>query len=155
MVVAINVVAASGIAKIADMERPASLTVRSHRIMGMVFMVQLTNLGFLAAFVHLDLDVHIFGEGIFGLIGNGIFTDLVSEWYVVVGSSVLLTTCLQTVCPLLGILTSWLQVARRWCCACRWRARSTLVDLYTPPHFELAMQHAQQLCILFVAFMFS
>mmetsp|Transcript_160945 Transcript_160945/g.516589 ORF Transcript_160945/g.516589 Transcript_160945/m.516589 type:complete len:1006 (-) Transcript_160945:309-3326(-) len=155
ILVAINVACTGGIAAIADAERHLSLTKRSHRIMAMVFLVQLINMGFITAFVHFDLGVHVLGEGIFGLVGNGIFSDLVFEWYVVVGGSILLATFFQTLCPLLGLTTAWVGKAKRCCCSRRQKTSRQLRELYTPPHFELAMQHAQQLCVIFVAVMFS
>lgn len=155
ILVAINVACTGGIAAIADAERHLSLTKRSHRIMAMVFLVQLINMGFITAFVHFDLGMHVLGEGIFGLVGNGIFSDLVFEWYVVVGGSILLANLFQTLCPLLGLTAAWVGKAKRCCRSRRQKTSQQLRELYTPPHFELAMQHAQQLCVIFVAVMFS
>lgn len=158
-VVVINVATTPVVVLIADLERPASLTTRSHRVMSMVFLVQLINLGCITALVHLKLNINILGKGLFGLVGSGTFSDFVFEWYVVVGASVLLSMLLNTFCPLLGVLWAWILAAQRWCRRRRLRAkghsRSELVELHKPPEFELAVQHAQQLCTIFVTLIFS
>ncbi|CAK0796203.1 unnamed protein product [Prorocentrum cordatum] len=160
MVVVVSVAATPLIVYIADWERPQSLTAQSHRVMSVVFFVQLINIGFMTLLVNFRSRINVLGGGLFGLIGDGDFSDFGFEWYAEVGASILLTMAINAVCPLLSVLWVWLLGARRQYCVRRLRAkpghhRGRLFELHTPPEFELAVQHAQQLCAIFVTVMFS
>eukprot|EP00931_Biecheleriopsis_adriatica_P053837 TRINITY_DN31602_c0_g1_i1.p1 TRINITY_DN31602_c0_g1~~TRINITY_DN31602_c0_g1_i1.p1 ORF type:complete len:1123 (+),score=214.48 TRINITY_DN31602_c0_g1_i1:94-3462(+) len=159
VVVAVNVATTPLAVWIADLERPESLTTRSHRVMGIVFLVQLINLGFVTVLVHWKLE-----PDFLGLIGNGSFPRMDAKWFLVVGSSQVLTMILNTFCPLLGVFSAWLQSAWRWCGVKCLRCRSQrsqvqvqakLLDLHSPEQFELAVQHAQQLSAITVTLLFS
>ena len=41
-------------------------------------------MGLITALVHFHFGVSVLGEGLFGLIGNGSYADLVAEWYLCV-----------------------------------------------------------------------
>lgn len=128
--------------------------------MTVVFCVQLIDIGLITALVHWRAPVDVLGQGLFGIIGNGSFSDFEFEWYMVVGASILVTMTINALWPLFSVTYVWMMNVLRWCCVRRLsrrrrRVRTELMSLHTPPQFDLAVQHAQQLCGIFVTLIFS
>lgn len=90
----------------------------------------------------------------FGVVGR--FRSFERGWYSMVGSSLIITMMLNSVCPAFTHLLQWLlKVVQRPCCRCRAKHQVELLRLYTNPPFDLATRYAQLMATCLCTLIFS
>lgn len=134
---------------LARVERPRSITALNKSIMNMSTIMYVLALGTIRVFINAKLPFNILS-----LFGNGKYTDLVPEWYVFVGSSVMLTLGLNSLYPVCEVLRGPSDYCWLWFRRSRQKLITDLLDLYTPSAFPFALRHAEQLAQLFACLTF-
>eukprot|EP00439_Symbiodinium_sp_Y106_P045555 s5630_g5.t2 len=152
----INIAAGVLISLIAHFAQPPNFTVLESRIMQMTFVVKVLTLGVVVTLVNADFQFYIGSfKGLLGLLGAGQFKDIDKAWNAAVGVEILTLIVFSIMNEIIAIAFVLLFKLKCYCLAGRkvdWRS---MKELFTPPQFELANYHADQLSLVFACLLFS
>ncbi|CAE7222388.1 unnamed protein product, partial [Symbiodinium sp. CCMP2456] len=152
----INIAAGVLISMIAHFAQPPNFTVLESRIMQMTFVVKVLTLGVVVTLVNADFQFYIGSlKGFLGLLGAGQFKDIDKAWNAAVGVEILTLIVFSIMNEIIAIAFVLLFKIKCYCLAGRkvdWRS---MKELFTPPQFELANYHADQLSLVFACLLFS
>jgi len=146
---------------LANFDRPLSLTQMNYNVMFNTAVFQIVNLGVIPIIVNANflMPNGFLGtgggneemSGIFGLFGNGPYSDIVSDWYISVGSAMMLALLANTfTTPLMGLTQAPLFWGKKWLCQRKVLLRKDLIDLFTPPDFPMPIRAGQAVAAIFV-----
>jgi len=143
LVIVVNFVLRNLLIKLAEQEKPQSISKLQNAIVSKVFVAQFAN----TALVVLLVNATIFG---------GVFDDFNSDWYQKVGVAILLTMLINVVSPhCVSVARVFLRAIMRCCCKCRAKDQESLELLYENPDFTLAANCGQLLNTLFCTLIYS
>jgi hypothetical protein len=143
LVIIVNFVLRSLLIKLAEQEKPQSISQLQTAIVSKVFVAQFAN----TALVVLLVNATIFG---------GVFDDFTDDWYQKVGVAILLTMLINVVSPhCVSVVRVWLRAMMRCCCKCRTKDQESLERLYENPDFTLAANCGQLLNTMFCTLIYS
>ncbi|CAJ1406295.1 unnamed protein product [Effrenium voratum] len=150
----INLASGYLIAIFANFMQPPSRTVLECRIMEMTFVVQCLTLGVVVSLVNADFGFSLFGQrGIFNLIGAGDFQDIDKRWTAAVGVEILMLFIFSIATEAVAVgMVWWFNLSHSLCWKKTWK---DVKLLYTPPEFQLGLQHASQLSAVCAALLYS
>mmetsp|Transcript_14020 Transcript_14020/g.40351 ORF Transcript_14020/g.40351 Transcript_14020/m.40351 type:complete len:1010 (-) Transcript_14020:416-3445(-) len=153
IVVAINVTCKLVLLKLAEQEKPLSVSALNATKMVKIFALQTLNTGFVIFCVNFK-PPEDFPLG--NIIFFGEYSDSVRGWYVVVGAAILANMLANAITPsATNFVVMSLAHMKRCCCRSRQKHHAKLVELYTNPEFDMAARFAQLLNTIFVTVTYS
>jgi hypothetical protein len=143
VVIVVNFALRGLLIKLAEHEKPQSVSQLQNAIVSKVFVAQFAN----TALVVLLVNATIFG---------GVFNDFSNDWYQKVGVAILLTMLINVVSPhCVSVARVFIRTLLRCCCKCRAKDQQSLDMLYENPDFTLAANCGQLLNTLFCTLIYS
>ena len=152
----INLAAGVLISMIAHFAQPPNFTVLESRIMQMTFVVKVLTLGIVVTLVNADFQFHMGSfKGFLGLLGAGEFKNIDKAWHAAVGVEILALFVFSIMNEIVSLSFVFLFKLKCYLLAGRKTDWQSMKELFTPPQFELANYHADQLSIVFAGLLFS